>query len=86
MITSAAGNTIGGAATGAGNLISGNDSLGAGDNVHITGTGASGNIVAGNYIGSDKTGNSYVLHNYVDVLLDGGASNNTIGGLTAGRA
>ncbi len=46
------GNTIGGAAAGAGNVISGNTD----DGVEITGSGTSGNLVAGDFIGVDITG------------------------------
>ncbi len=41
-------NTIGGTAAGAGNVISGN----AGDGIQITGSGTTGNVVEGNYIGT----------------------------------
>ena len=45
-------NTIGGTAVGARNVISGNGS----GNLFINGTGATGNIVQGNFIGPDVTG------------------------------
>ena len=58
------------------NVISGNI-IG----IRINGVGASNNIVAGNYIGTDSVGTSSVS-NSIGVLIDGGASNNTVGGNT----
>ena len=76
----AANNTIGGTTAGAGNVISGNHQYG----IRILGTGSMGNAVAGNYIGTDKTG-AAALGNGIDgVQLDPGADNNTIGGTAAG--
>ncbi len=49
----ASNNTVGGATPGAGNLISGN----GGNGVDITDPGTSGNLVAGNRIGTDPNGN-----------------------------
>jgi hypothetical protein len=72
----AAGNTIGGAAEAAGNLISGNDSNG----VEISGIGSNGNLVQRNFIGDHRRpelGNAFS-----GVLIVGDASNNTIGGAT----
>lgn len=45
-------NTVGGATPGARNLIASN----AGAGVQISGAGATGNVVAGNYVGTDRTG------------------------------
>jgi hypothetical protein len=84
----AANNTIGGTAADAGNVISGNGNSGAttGNGVEITGSGTSANIVEGNFIGADKTG-AVALGNVLDgVLIDGGATGNTIGGAGAGAA
>ena len=50
--------------------------------VSITGTGATGNTIAGNFIGTDAAG-SVALANTVGVVIESGASNNTIGGATA---
>ena len=72
-------NTIGGSAAGARNVISGN----ALDGVQIYG-GASANVVAGDYIGTDASGVK-ALGNAVDgVNLGDGVSRNTVGGTTAG--
>ena len=68
-------NTIGGTASGAGNVISGNTT----DGVEISGTGTSGNVVAGDYIGTDLTG-MLAIANPTGVELDTGATGNTIGG------
>src|SRR5262249_46451595 len=76
FIDGASGNTIGGTGTGARNLISGFTGRG------IAISGGSGNVIAGNYIGTNATGCS-ALGNDVGVLLQGGATGNTIGGTTA---
>jgi hypothetical protein len=70
------GNTIGGMAAGAGNLISGN-----GTAVDINGSDATRNLVQGNDIGTDKSGKR-ALGNSGDgvAILFAGADNNTIGG------
>ncbi len=72
-------NTIGGIADGPINVISGN----TGDGVEITGTGATGNVVAGDYIGTDITGTVAIANGNDGVEIDSGASDNTIGGLTS---
>ncbi len=74
----ATGNTIGGSAAGAGNLISGN----AGNGVQIFNSGTTGNLVEGNLIGTDITG-TVAIPNGTGVSIDSFASGNTIGGLTA---
>jgi parallel beta-helix repeat protein len=66
-------NTVGGAAAGAGNLISGNG------NGVVLATG--GNVVQGNRIGSDSTGTK-ALGNGSGVQLN--SSNNTLGGTALG--
>ena len=50
-INGSAGNTVGGSASGTGNVISGNL-----QGVKITGSGATGNTIAGNYIGTNAAG------------------------------
>jgi parallel beta-helix repeat protein len=69
-------NFVGGDAAGAGNLISGNIL----DGVRFTG--ADGNVVAGNQIGTDVTGTEAVPNGGHGVDLLRGASKNTIGGVT----
>ena len=70
------GNTIGGTATGAGNVISGN----TGDGLDLTGSGTTGNLVAGNLIGTNAAGTAALANGNDGVKIDGGASGNTIGG------
>ena len=77
----ASNNTIGGAVVAARNIISGNDENG----VAMRNGGTSGNVVAGNYIGTDLTGTE-PLGNLLDgVRLHRGASDNLIGGSVAGE-
>ena len=75
-IDGSANNTIGGQATGAGNLISGNVLAG----LRITGGSASGNVIEGNKIGTNPAGTAAVPNRYDGVLVDG-APGNTIGGI-----
>jgi hypothetical protein len=65
-------NIIAGAGAGGANVIIRNS----------TGTTASNNIVAGNYIGTDATGTS-ALGGGLGIVISGGATNNTIGGSSA---
>jgi hypothetical protein len=75
IIEGAPGNTIGGTMPGAGNIASGNDSNG----VRIQGSGATGNLVQGNYIGTDATGAAALGNSLAGVLIWEG-SGNTVGG------
>ena len=86
IIALATDNTVGGTAAGAGNLISGNV-----HGVQIAGTGTTGNVVAGDFIGTDVTGRTAVdtdgksLGNGAQgVVITGGASDNTVGGTATG--
>ena len=67
-------NTIGGSAAVERNVISSN----SGDGVEISDGGTAGNVIAGNYIGTDS-GGSQAEPNYAGVEIDGGASGNTVG-------
>jgi uncharacterized repeat protein (TIGR01451 family) len=76
-------NTLGGVAAGARNLISGNGRIGVG----IFEAGATGNVVEGNFIGTDITGTSGLPNasNGVGIGTNNPA-NNRIGGTSAGEA
>jgi hypothetical protein len=76
IIGGASGNTIGGSAPGAGNVISASAAVG----VEIHDAGSSGNVVAGNFIGTDKTGTAKLGNTLDGILIYNGATGNTIGG------
>ena len=78
LVSGAVDVTIGGTASGSRNIISGN--LGAGIGLYAATTGTQ---VQGNWIGTDDTG-SNPLGNATGIQIDGGASNNTIGGTASG--
>lgn len=79
-------NTIGGAVTGAGNVISSNGSntanqvKGGGDVILF---GAKANLVAGNRIGTNSAGTAKLVNGVAGVFLGSGAMNNLIGGTVA---
>src|SRR5262245_6606422 len=77
-VTGSSGNTVGGAAAGTRNIISGNDR-----GVWIDGPAASNNVVAGNYIGTDASGTADLGNTGFGVAITGG-SGNTVGGTYAG--
>ncbi|HUA65564.1 MAG TPA: M12 family metallopeptidase [Alphaproteobacteria bacterium] len=68
------GNTIGGASAGARNVLSGNDQYG----VWISDTNTTGNIVAGNYIGTDATGSNAIPNQASGVFMGGSSGENTV--------
>jgi len=74
-------NTIGGAITGAGNLISGNGQQG----IWLIGTGGnvSGNIIQGNIIGLNAAGSGGLANGNAGIGISG-ASANQVGGTAAG--
>ena len=78
----ASGNTIGGTATGAGNIISGNSDRG----VLLSDAGTTNNLVQGNYIGTNASGAAAIPNSCEGALICCGASGNTVGGTTAGAA
>ena len=79
VFVSASGNIIGGASSGAGNLISGNNTNG----VFLSGANASGNLVQGNYIGTSAGGTSAMPNAPAGIGLSD-APGNTLGGAVAG--
>jgi hypothetical protein len=89
LIQGATGNTIGGKAAGAANVISANLSnhFGSGGyGVQISAVGTSGNLVLGNLIGTDKAGQPVLGNAVTGVVISNGASANTVGGQAAGAA
>ena len=79
IFNNAANNTIGGLVAGARNIISGNVLTG----VRINDVGSSGNIIQGNYIGTDITGTAALLNGDAGVAIDR-APANTVGGTAPG--
>ena len=84
IFNSASGNTIGGTAPGAGNVVSGNN----GEGIVIRGVGTTLNAVLGNYVGTNAAGtaaigNGTVGGNGDGIQIDQGATNNVIGGASA---
>jgi hypothetical protein len=69
-------NLIGGPASGAGNVISGNTLQG----VLIDGTGTSDNWVEGNYLGLNPAGTTAVSNDWAGVDISSGATANHVGG------
>ncbi|HET9300956.1 MAG TPA: FG-GAP-like repeat-containing protein, partial [Candidatus Polarisedimenticolaceae bacterium] len=70
-------NTIGGTTASVRNVISGN-----GNGVSLSDSGTQGNLVQGNYIGTDATGMTAVP-NITGVAIGNGVANNTVGGSSA---
>jgi Domain of unknown function (DUF4347)/Cadherin domain/Right handed beta helix region/Periplasmic copper-binding protein (NosD) len=78
ILVNGAGNTIGGNTAADRNLISGNGGYG----IAIETAGATGNVVAGNWIGVTVAGNAALANQLGGISLFN-AANNTIGGSTA---
>jgi titin len=79
LIKAASGNLIGGASPGAGNLLSGNGDAG----LYIMSREAAGNLVEGNKIGTDVSGNAALRNALEGIFLDA-APSNSIGGTLSG--
>ncbi len=79
-LTGSANNLIGDPSAGLGNVVAGNTR-----GVYINGAGSTGNVVAGNIVGLDPTGTlaTGFGNSMQGVFVGGGASGNTIGGVTA---
>ncbi|MCA1670030.1 MAG: right-handed parallel beta-helix repeat-containing protein, partial [Thermomicrobia bacterium] len=80
-ITNASGNTVGGTAAGAGNVISGNTTQGISINILAAGAVAQNNVFQGNLVGTNAAGTVAVPNGYGFSIA--AASGNTIGGTTA---
>ena len=81
LLNGASGNTIGGTAAGDRNVISGNGSVAAGGpgrGVVITGAGSTGNVVAGNLIGTRPSGTAALGNSNFGVVVT--TAGNLIGG------
>jgi hypothetical protein len=72
----ASGNTIGGTAAAAGNVISGNGNQA----VAISGTGTRNNLVQGNLLGLNAAGTAALSNGWSGVAIFGGAQSNLVGG------
>ncbi len=80
------GNTVGGTASGEGNLLSGNTSYGvAMGNADTFGNVPNNNTVLGNKIGTDITGGGALANGWANVVLFSGSHHNRIGGIAAGE-
>jgi hypothetical protein len=79
VVVNGAGNTIGGSTAADRNVIAGNTGIG----VQVYGASASGNVIAGNYIGLVASGTAMLGNLNDGVQLIDGASGNTVGGPTA---
>ncbi len=75
-------NIVGGTKAGERNVISANGGAGVG----LFNPGTSANTVEGNYIGTDKTGSAPLPNVGPGVVIITGATNNLVGGTTAGAA
>ena len=73
-------NIIGGVYASNRNLISGNTSYG----INVNGAAAVGNIIQGNLIGSDITGNNRIANSTNGIMFSFGAAGNTVGGAVTG--
>ena len=72
----ASGNDVGGTASGAGDVISGNITAG----IAFSGAGTLGNMVEGDYIGTNAAGTSALGNAGNGVIIDTGATANEVGG------
>ncbi len=80
VIGGATGNTIGGTTAAQRNILSGNVTVG----LVFSGSGTTGNIAEGNFIGTDANGTASVPNGFAGVYLTGGATTNQLGGVQAG--
>ncbi len=81
FINNATNNTIGGTATGAGNLISGNGSVG----IQLFGPLTTGNVIEGNALGLNSAGQPTLLNPAGGIFVNTGPQSNQIGGTAPGQ-
>ena len=79
LVQDSPGTTIGGTATGAGNVLSGNKY-----GVRLLGGTTTETLIEGNLIGTDINAANPVRNAVDGILIDEGASSNTVGGTTTG--
>jgi hypothetical protein len=79
----ASSNTIGGSTSAAANVIAGSGFEGV-SIYDVDSNVSSKNLVAGNFIGTDRTGSKALANQGDGVSIENGASNNTIGGTASG--
>jgi titin len=72
-------NTFGGTVAGARNVISGNSSEG----LRLTDAGTTANVIQGNFIGTDLTGQNAVPNGFAGLTIYSGATSNLVGGTSA---
>ncbi|MDR3634721.1 MAG: Calx-beta domain-containing protein [Isosphaeraceae bacterium] len=83
-INGATNTTIGGIVAAARNVIAGNGTLNPGfDGVFVHGSGATGNLIEGNWIGLASSGIA-LSHEQINGIEINGVPNNTVGGTAAG--
>ncbi len=75
----ATGNTFGGTVPGARNVISGNSEEG----LRLTDAGTMDNVVQGNFIGTDLTGENALPNGFAGLTIFSGATSNLVGGTSA---
>jgi titin len=75
IVGGASGNFIGGTSAGAGNVISGNTLRG----IYAYGTNTSGNLIQGNFIGTQADGTNALGNGWDGVVFFDGASSNVVG-------
>src|SRR5262249_25266629 len=79
-------NIVGGTTAAARNIISGNGfgTFGPDAGVEVLDAGTSGNVVEGNFIGTDVTGTVALGNDLAGISVIGGPSGNTLGGTASG--
>jgi parallel beta-helix repeat protein len=82
FISDAPNNSIGGTTAGAGNLISGNGSVG----IQLFGPLTLGNVIQGNALGLDSAGRPTLRNPAGGIFVNTGPRNNKIGGTAPGQA